>query len=820
MTNLLSWFSWPEDSVCPLRRIRQWSSIRCFRAGVLSFLAIGLYKDSLANEVRNAWANSDLVYVQLRSVNVSGESCLVEGLTLRRDAATFKFKQGEFHFLGAVEGRVTGAVFLGDGEFEFSPSQSVEQRHLGLLTGKPSIQERFSKLLLRFTDATAEEIKIERSPKSGSPSSTARNVLENYRKMLRKGKASSGVNLDARILTDLTWQGQSGFFLAIFDGKQFGDMAFAIDPLGHPIVAPEEVTLSLFGETNYGLWAATHLKEHYASPGADDETHQLVDLVHHKIATTAKGKHLAAVVETHFKAVAEGARVLPFDLFSRLRVSRVKDGQGRELNFIQEDKEEDAALSVILPQGLKKGEEGSLTFEYAGDEAVSDSGGGNFTLDARDNWYPNSFFGDRATYDMTFRIPKSLSLVATGQLVGESHEGDFLVAHWKSDIPLAVAGFNYGRFKKSAVQDEKIQYTVETYANREVPDFLQAARALDETLASLNTTHMMEKARSEAQAAMQLYTRMFGPLPYGRIAMTQQPYFSFGQAWPMLVYMPVIAFLDSTHRHALNMDATDFVQYVSAHEVAHQWWGHIVGWKSYRDQWMSEGFSEFSASIFAQAVYKNNQFIEFWKKQREQITQKNRFGFRPIEVGSVTMGYRLNTAKTGSITRDMIYPKGGFILHMLRMLMFDSATGDQRFGAMMQDFIKTHYNQNVSTLDFQRAVEKHMTKEMNLEGNGKMDWFFRQWVYGTALPSYKLDYSLDPAIDGKVKLRFKITQSNVDDTFLMRVPVYVDFEGNLQRLGTVPVAGNTTTKEIEVMLPKKPKRVVLNGWEDVLAVTQ
>src|SRR5262249_3868412 len=147
--------------------------------------------------------------------------------------------------------------------------------------------------------------------------------------------------------------------------------------------------------------------------------------------------------------------------------------------------------------------------------------------------------------------------------------------------------------------------------------------------------------------------------------------------------------------------------------------------------------------------------------------------------------------------------KGGFILHMLRMLMFDKATGDQRFATMMQDFIKTHYNQNVSTLDFQRTVEKHMTKEMNLEGNGKMDWFFRQWVYGTALPSYKFDYSLDPATDGKVKLRFKITQSNVDDAFVMRLPVYVDFEGNLQRLGTVPVAGNVTTKEIEVMLPKK-----------------
>ncbi len=807
------WFSLAKDPGCSL----QWVA-RGFMAMELSFLALTFSAHGLTSEVRTPWANSDPIYTQLRNVNVSGESCLVERLVIRRDTATFTFKQGEFHFLAPVEGRVTGAVFLGDGEFEFFPSPAVEQRHLGILTGKASIQEQFNKLLLRFTEATADEIKRERSPKSGSPNPAARGVLEDCRKMLRKGKASSGVNLDARILTDLTWQGQAGFFLAMFDGKQFGDMAFAIDPLGHPVVAPEEVTLSLFSETNHGLWVATHLKEHYAKPALDDETHQLFDLLYHKIEATAKGKHLEAVVQTRFKALAEGVRVLPFDLFSRLRVSKVKDSQGHELNFIQEDKDEDAALSVLLLQGLRKDEEGTLSFEYAGDEAVSDSGGGNFTLDARDNWYPNSFFGDRATYEMTFRVPKSLSLVATGQPLGESQEGEFLVSRWKSDVPLAVAGFNYGRFKKSTLQDEKIQYSVETYANREVPDFLQAARALDETLGSLNTTSMMEKARNEAQAAMLLYTRMFGPLPYGRIAMTQQPYFNFGQAWPMLVYMPVIAFLDGTHRHALHMDATDFVQYVSAHEVAHQWWGHIVGWKSYRDQWMSEGFSEFSASIFAQAVYKNNGFVEFWKKQRDQIIQKNRFGLRPIEVGSVTMGYRLNTAKTGSITRDMIYPKGGFILHMLRMLMFDGATGDQRFSTMMQDFIKTHYNQNVSTLDFQRSVEKHMTKEMNLEGNGKMDWFFRQWVYGTALPTYKLDYSLDPANDGKVKLRFKITQSNVDDAFLMRVPVYLDFDGNLQRLGTIPVGGNTTTKDIEVMLPKKPKRVVLNGWEDVLAV--
>ncbi|HWP45442.1 MAG TPA: hypothetical protein VNO14_19540 [Blastocatellia bacterium] len=131
------------------------------------------------------------------------------------------------------------------------------------------------------------------------------------------------------------------------------------------------------------------------------------------------------------------------------------------------------------------------------------------------------------------------------------------------------------------------------------------------------------------------------------------------------------------------------------------------------------------------------------------MLQKNQWGRRPVDVGGVYMGYRLDTAKTGAITQRMIHPKGGFILHMLRMLMWGAKTGDERFTAMMKDFVKTHYNQNVSTFDFKAAVERHMTPEMNLDGNGKMDWFFNQWGFNNSIPDYKLDYRLEPAEGGE-----------------------------------------------------------------------
>ena len=212
--------------------------------------------------------------------------------------------------------------------------------------------------------------------------------------------------------------------------------------------------------------------------------------------------------------------------------------------------------------------------------------------------------------------------------------------------------------------------------------------------------------------ATRLYTAYFGKLPFNRLALTQQPAGNFGQAWPTLVYMPFTAFLDPTQRYMatggnVRFATNDFFEYVAPHEIAHQWWGHMVGWKSYHDQWMSEGFAEFSASLYVQQViHGQHRFIEFWDKQKERITQANRFtnDYKPYTVGPVTQGIRLQSGKTGAAYQFLVYPKGAYILHMLRQMMFDPRNGgDKRFMEMMQDFIKSHYNEDVSTEDLRRS---------------------------------------------------------------------------------------------------------------------
>ncbi len=117
----------------------------------------------------------------------------------------------------------------------------------------------------------------------------------------------------------------------------------------------------------------------------------------------------------------------------------------------------------------------------------------------------------------------------------------------------------------------------------------------------------------------------------------------------------------------------------------------------------------------------------------------------------------------------------------------------------------------------ERVVEKHMTKNMDFDGNGKMDWFFDQWVYGTEVPSYRLDYSLTPQSDGKWLLKGAVAQSGVSDNFKMLVPIYVDSQGKITRLGGVRVVGSSVTPEFKLMLPARPQRVLINAFRDILA---
>ena len=94
---------------------------------------------------------------------------------------------------------------------------------------------------------------------------------------------------------------------------------------------------------------------------------------------------------------------------------------------------------------------------------------------------------------------------------------------------------------------------------------------------------------------------------------------------------------------------------------------------------------------------------------------------------------------------------------------------------MMHDFVEGHREMSASTESFKAIAEKHISKAVDLQGNGRLEWFFNDWVYGTQVPRYKFEYQVLPADGNKVKLHMTVTQSEVDSNFGMLIPVFADF---------------------------------------------
>jgi hypothetical protein len=796
------------------------------------FLAILFVSSAPPARAQNAQPpapNSDPTYQALRNLTLGGEAVSVSNFELKREAGTFHLRSGTVCFVAPVNGKVTGAVFAGDGNFVLDPPDS-EKAMLKLLTKENEFSENFSQLVLRFTDSTYDEIK--KAGGAGTGGCDAGPLKDSQHVMRHKLKS----NLDSRILEDVLSPELGAFFVAFIHGKRYnGQELYTIDP--HE--GRDQVDFQTYDENKFGDWASFAMSGEHKMGTIG----QPIRIEHQELETTLeKNANLIGKAKTTFTAHLNGVRVVPLNLFRTLRVRSVTTADGQPLPFIQEDKNDDADFAVILPKALAADEQFTITTQYEGKEAVTNEGGGNYFPVARMNWYPNnpgSSFGEYATYDMTFRIPKGMQIAVTGARVSESNDGGQNVTVWKSEAPQTVAGFSFGKFKIEEAKLDKPEYQVQSFANQESPSWvqgLQHAASGDDlptlgshvgselALGTMSTTGLNKKALAEGELAVQLYTEYFGPSSFKHLQVTQQTACSFGQSWPELVWIPICYYFDTTVRHQLGMDWGDrgYWKVVTPHEVAHQWWGHTVGFSSYRDQWMSEGFSDMSASLYLSFIEKNpKKFITFWNDERELLLERDPQGFRAIDAGPLTMGYRTSNSRTGfDTTRRLIYPKGAYILHMLRMMMHDNRTGDQHFKETMQDFVKTYGGKAATTEEFKAMVEKHMTPEMDLEGNHKMDWFFNEYVYGTQLPSYQMDASFDTGADGDVVMNMKMTQSNVDDKFRMLVPIYLEMaDGKMFFLGRGRLTGNSTFEQKIPLkgLKDKPKRAVINYYDDVLA---
>jgi len=775
--------------------------------------------------------SSNASYMDLRNLSIGTESYSVTNLDLKRDAATFHFASGVICFTPPVNGKVTGAVFLGEGTLNIAPPDATERNSLKLLSKEDAFNESFQHLVLRFTDSTYDDIKKAGSPGSGSCDNSFFKDTQNITRHTLK------TNLEIHLLSEVLSPNPRPFFQAFIRGKKYSDKEILqIDPN----YDAHQFSFFTYEDNKWGEWGSFSLTGSYPAGSRGRPYH----IEHQELNTTLeKNANLSGTATATIVSGRDGLRVVRFALFHTLRVQNVTvAGQGAA--FIQEDKNADSQFAVVLPNPVNQGEKVAITTSYSGKEAVINDGAGNYFPVAREDWYPNdpgAAFGAYSTYDMVFKIPKDMKIAATGVRLSDTVDGGQNISTWKSEAAQTVAGFNFGKFKVEEAKITKPDYVIQAFANDSPPSWVedlkrsaqgdvlpvgpdQSHMGAGVPLGSMSTVGLNKKALAEGEIAIQLYTSYFGPSLFTHLQLTQQSACSFGQSWPSLVWIPICYYFDNTVRHSLGLDWGDrgYWKVVTPHEVAHQWWGHTVGFSSGRDQWMSEGFADFSAALYLSVLDKDpKKLIGFWNDEREILLERNAQGFRAIDAGPLTMGYRTSNSRVGSgVTRRLIYPKGAYILWMLREMMHENANGDQRFKEMMQDFVNTYRGKAATTEEFKSIVEKHMTKAMDIEGNHKMDWFFNEYVYGTQLPSYKFTYSFDTSPQGDILLSYDISQSNVDKDFRMLVPIYLELEeGHIMMLGRAPLTGSSSDSGKVPLkgLKTKPRRAMINYYDDVLA---
>ena len=533
----------------------------------------------------NPSPNSDPIYQQIRNVTLGGEAVTVNNIKLRRDAATFQFRSGTICFVTPVNGKITGAVFTGDGNLVVNTSDATERASLRLLTKEDGFSEDFSQAVFLFTDSTYDEIKKGGAIAGGTcDAGLLKDIQNTTRHKLKR-------NLEARILADVLSPAPGAYFVAFIRGKRYGSKEiFEIDP-NH---RTGQVNFSTYEDNKSGHWLSLDLSDKTIPVGHPTRIlHQQLDATFEKNGSL-EGKATAEVVVQR-----NGLRVVALDLFPSLRVQSV-NVDGQPASFIQQDKNDDADFSVVLPRAFSAGDKFTITTTYAGKDAVLNTGDGNYYPVARGDWYPNQPYDSEdcyTQYDMTLRIPKGMKMAATGMLVSESNQERHNITVWKSEAPQTDAGFSFGRFREEQKKLDRPGYLIQSYANEEPPDWVKGLQHRDlDNLANgppssgdvmrpnqegtaphneMSTASLNKKALAEAQLAVQLYSDYFGPPLFKHLQLTQQTACNYGQSWPELVWLPLCYYFDTTVRHSLGLDDTNkgYWKVVTAHEVAHQWWG-------------------------------------------------------------------------------------------------------------------------------------------------------------------------------------------------------------------------------------------------------
>lgn len=762
-------------------------------------------------------------------------------VALHRSDMEISLDRGKLALYAPYNGRVTGAVFSGRGHALAAPRDPVEKQQMGRFLGAPVLDQKFVTAYLRFTDDTANEL-LRQLKSAGHEARRDADFAAQWNAPAERFNPAHSM----RLLLEAFTSHARPYFYAGLSGVATGYFDFLLDD-----DRPEPFVLGQLHKDKdkarafYDVWAS------YVPPDAAPPEFPFRAVRYTLNTTILPNEALEASAAVRFDTRSGADRRLILELSRSLAVDSVADENGEPLEFFQNEgmtAQESATrgndlLYVLLPERITAGKQFTLHFRYHG-RVIENAGNGVLYVGAHETWYPR--LGDQAAfaqYELNMRWPRKLRLVATGAKLDEREDGDFRLGHWRTETPVSVMGFNLGDYVSGA--DVTPRYTVEVFANKQIePALSNRLHANDELIPNpaapfpvpgaspLNLpdaplpspAEALKKLGKDIDLSVKFYETYSGPFPFHTLSISQIPG-SAAQGWPGLVYLPTLSYLprESQLRMGLTSQGQEhFTDLAPFHEVAHQWWGNVVAWSSYRDQWIDEAFANYLAVLFANSQKLPEHTIRVWLQRfRERLTGKApATGETVADAGALTLGTRLDSSKSPDAYQAVIYSKGPWIIHMIREMLREpgAKNSDARFVALLRTLQNNYAYRALSTSDLRKEVEAQMTKSMDLEGGHSLEWFFEEWVNGTGIPRYRVQFTVNPAEKGFL-VRGKLFQSGVPRSFIAPVPLYArDSSGRLTFLGTIVATGEETP--FHFATPTVPHKIAIDPQMTLLCVAE
>jgi hypothetical protein len=731
---------------------------------------------------------AEQLYLQLRHVGLNpARTYKVRGAAIDRPGLHLTFEDGTIAFTHDVQGLITGCFFEGDGEVLLAPPTREERASMALGTGMAILEERFNTAYLRFNDDTFADFQPFLRPSTDTQEfavrfdSAAQNLaeLDALRVFVTFSRSLpvSGDNQSAG--PSPTPQSPDDHFLhARVDGDQLGPFDIHYDSLAYEQLSAGQ-NKDRDGVSYYDVWTSfsPNPPGSSSSPPVAPQAEDFLRVESYKVkAQVNPPTDLTVDALLNVKISSSGDRTVLFELSRFLQVKQV-EVNGRPVEFINNPALEGTQLArrgndlvaVVFPQPLRAGDQFTLHFVYGG-AVLSEAGGGLLYVGARGAWYPSRRLVP-CNFDLTFRYPRGWTLIATGTRVSgtgdepaaESTSSSLLEERWKTERPIALAGFNLGKYVKASAQAGSV--VVETYAARGVEkDFPHTTTALPPLpdMRGLSPSPDTEVVHSSAQPSpakhaqavaneaantVEFFKQRLGPFPYQSLALTQMPG-PVSQGWPGLIFLSSFAFLSPDEAEGLHLTAAraSLRRLALPHETAHQWWGDLVIWKSYRDQWIVEALANYCALMKLQAEHPD-EFRTVLEQYRKDLLTKDKDGQILRDAGPVTLGQRLSNSHFPDGYEAVSYGRGTWLFHMLRYMLLDAErnsrppasqpTADSEpFTRILRNVSERYAGQAIDTHELLAAFAENLAPSLQFEGKQSLDWFEQSWVRGTAMPHF------------------------------------------------------------------------------------